>query len=185
METVIQTKILTRTGQEVEICLGPPAQIDSFFIFSLHKAGSTLLNQMMRSVCGVLNVPVFEPEVEEFRNGVALGSLGEGVRSLLAAKGYCFGGFRLFPEYLRNFDLKPFKKIFLIRDPRDILVSHYFSQKVSHVIAPGELGQKMLKMRSSLESKSIDEYAIESAKRNATSIGYTFLVVPPSIRQRQ
>ncbi len=163
METGIQTMLTTRTGQPIQVCIGPPAAIDSFFVFSLHKAGSTLLNRMMRTACDFLEIPIFEPEVEEFRHGVALGSLGDDVRSLLKRTGYCFGGFRILPPYLADFDLKPFRKIFLIRDPRDILVSHYFSQKVSHAIAPGELGEKMLKMRSSLESKTIDQYAIESA----------------------
>lgn len=162
MENIKRT-LTTKTGLSFEIQLGPPASINSFFVFSLHKAGSTLLNEMLTAVCRQLAIPVFSPESEEFRNGAMLGTLDDSVCQWFVPKGYCFAGFRSFPNYLEGFDLTSFKKILLIRDPRDMLVSHYFSQKFSHHLPPGELGAKLQAIRSSLNQKTIDQYALESA----------------------
>jgi hypothetical protein len=92
-----------------------------------------------------------------------LGTLDDSVCQRFVPRGYCFAGFRTFPEYLEEFDLSSFKKILLIRDPRDMIVSHYFSQKISHDLPPGELGAKLKAIRSSLNRKTIDQYALESA----------------------
>jgi hypothetical protein len=142
---------------------GPPADIPSFYGFSLHKAGSTLLYTLLKHFCNTLQIPIFEPETEEYNHGLELGSLDESVLEILCQRGYCFSGFRLFPEYLKGVDLRSHKKIFLIRDPRDMLVSHYFSQKFSHEIPPGDLGGLLQSRRDLLALQSIDEYAVENA----------------------
>lgn len=156
-------ELRTVTGQTFDVQLDSAADIASFFVFSLHKAGSTLLNKMLSDVCKNVSIPFFAPEQEEFDNGVPIGTLDNSVQRLLTTKGYCFAGFRSFPRYLDGLDLRQFKKIFLIRDPRDMVVSHYFSLKISHPLPPGELGKKLRAIRASLESKTIDQYALESA----------------------
>ncbi|MEM9412205.1 MAG: sulfotransferase domain-containing protein [Planctomycetota bacterium] len=122
------------------------------------------MNHMIRHICGHLRIPIFEPEIVEYENGVPLGSLDDSVHSLINPDGYAYCGFRSFPNYLESFDLSSYRKILLIRDPRDILVSHYFSQKFSHGIPPGQLGEKMQAMRNALASKSIGQYAIDLSK---------------------
>ena len=151
-------------GTEVAFEIGPAANIDSFFVFSMHKTGSTLLNQMLADVCQIANVPLFCPEMIEFRNGLPLGDLDLSVQSRFRQRGYCFSGFRTFPKYLEDFDLKQMRKIFLIRDPRDMVVSRYFSAKISHPIAKGELGEKMKKLREQVASKGVDEYSLWYSK---------------------
>lgn len=152
--------VLTADGQRIEFELGPPADIDSFFVFSMHKTGSTLLNEMLVEVCAIAGVPIFSPEQIEFRNGQPIGKLDVAVQQRFVRRGYAFPGFRQFPDYLNGFDLTPFKKIFLVRDPRDMVVSHYFSHKISHPMPPGVLGEKMQEIRSKLQEMPIDEYAL-------------------------
>lgn len=163
MEATTDIKLKTTHGQYLDVSLRPPADNDSFFLLSLHKAGSTLLNKMMRAVCDRMAIPVFEPEIVEFENGVELGSLLPEVQDLFRPKGYCFAGFRCWRPYMQGFDFTPFKKILLIRDPRDMLVSHYFSHKFSHEIPQGPLGDTLQNFRSALDSKPIDDYALEQA----------------------
>lgn len=152
--------VLSGDGQRVEFELGPAADIDSFFVFSMHKTGSTLLNEMLVEVCELAGIPIFTPEQVEFRNGLPIGKLDESVTERFMRRGYCYSGFRQFPDYLSDFDLKPFKKMFLVRDPRDMVVSHYFSHKISHPMPPGPLGQKMQRLRDRLQAMSVDEYSL-------------------------
>ena len=170
-------QLITGEGKRVEFELGPPANIDSFFVFSMHKTGSTLLNNMLVEVCQLASIPIFSPEQIEFRNGLPMGKLDDSIQQWFVRRGYCFSGFRQFPDYLIDFDLGPFRKILLVRDPRDMVVSHYFSHKISHPMPPGELGQKMKEMRERLQAMSIDEYSLwfgkvirESYGRYASSI---------------
>ncbi len=159
--TVVQLK--TSDGHSLDVELQPPANTDSFYLFSIHKAGSTLLNSMMQVVCDRLGIPVFAPEVIEFDNGLKIGTLTDSVKEILQLRGYCFGGFRGWHRYLDGLDLSSIHKVFLIRDPRDMLVSHYFSHKFSHPIPPGELGKRMQQFRASLDAKGIDDYVLERA----------------------
>ena len=147
-------------GSDVAFEIGPAANIESFFVFSMQKTGSTLLNNMLVDACEIANVPVFAPEQIEFRNGLPLGELDLSVQSWFGRRGYCFSGFRFFPKYLKGVDLKPIRKIFLIRDPRDMVVSRYFSVKISHPMPNGELGKKMKERRDQVASMSVDEYCV-------------------------
>ena len=156
-------KLETKDGTVLETELDPPGDVDSFFVFSLHKAGSTLLNNMLHAVCRMKSIPIFEPEIVEFKNGVPLGTLKDSVQEFLVPRGYCYSGFRCYRPFLDGLELSPFNKIILIRDPRDMIVSHYYSQKFSHQIPGGKLGQQMQAYRESLAEKSIDDYAIEQA----------------------
>src|SRR5262249_55228526 len=48
-------------------------------------------------------------------------------------KGYCFAGFRDLPPWLNGSDvLSRARKLVIVRDPRDMLVSLYYSFKHSH-----------------------------------------------------
>ena len=156
-------KLKTKDGRDVEAQFPRPADVDSFLVFSMHKAGSSMLNEMLRLVCDAIRIPIFEPELVEYNNGLPLESLDPSVQQYIKPLGYCVSGFRSFPRYLDGFDVSGFKKLLLIRDPRDILVSHYFSHKISHHIPPGELGEKMLQFRAKLESTKIDDYALRMA----------------------
>ena len=164
MHSATINKLTTKDGHEFVVELGDAADVNSFFLFSLHKAGSSMLNDMFKVVCDQLSIPVFEPEIVEFSNGVLLGSLDASVQEYFVQRGFCFGGFRCYRPYLRGFDFGGFKKIFLIRDPRDMLVSHYFSHKFSHFIPKGELGKQMQEFRENLANVSIDEYVLKQAK---------------------
>ena len=157
-------RLETVSGEVVEFELGAPADIDSFFVFCLHKSGSTLLNTMLAELCEIAGVPIFEPEVLEFQNGFPLGTWKEDIQSLFFERGYCFSGFRFLPPYLKGFDISRFKKVLLVRDPRDMMVSHYFSHKTSHSIPQGKLGSRVQALRDKVEAMEIDEYVLWASK---------------------
>jgi len=54
--------------------------------------------------------------------------------------------------------------IFFVRDPRDILVSSYYSFGFTHGLSPiDEIREMQEKARSEIQSKTLDEYVLEAA----------------------
>jgi hypothetical protein len=137
--------------------------VPSFFVFALYKSGSVMQDKIFEDICFYLKIPTISIAKSAFHVGIEEGSFDEDICNLFVHTGYCFYGFRQFPSYLKNFDLGQFKKILLIRDPRDILVSHYFSMGKSHVIPIGKIGDQLLKRREQVLKVEIDEYVIQQA----------------------
>ena len=69
----------------------------------------------------------------------------------------------------KPFDLKDqnkFINIFFLRDPRDVLVSSFYSRSVSHEIPTNDLfRQKFLEVRKQSLKKGIDNYCLEYAEK--------------------
>jgi hypothetical protein len=77
--------------------------------------------------------------------------------------GFCFAGYRFFPSSpLPLIDTAP--TVLLVRDPRDVLVSHYYSVRDSHRIPgqEGDLKSKMTARRAHAHVTTIDEWVIEN-----------------------
>lgn len=158
-------KILsTKDNREVVIDIPPPASFPSFFVFALPKSGSVLQDKVFEDVCSKLHLPIVSIAKTAFNQGIEEGNFGTEICELFVKSGYGFYGFRYLPYYLRDFDLGQFKKILLVRDPRDILVSHYFSMKKSHAIPEGEMGERLREQRQSIQSLDIDEYVLDKAQ---------------------
>jgi hypothetical protein len=76
--------------------------------------------------------------------------------------GYCYRGFRIFPSYLRYFDITKNKKILLVRDPRDMIVSYYFSMSQSHMIPDsGPLRDELMSKRDTIKKVSVDDFCLK------------------------
>ena len=159
----IQKVILSQDKKEVFLELPPPANIPSFFVFALHKSGSVMQDTIIEEICDYLQIPLVSIAKNAFEQGVDENDFDESVCELFTESGYGFYGFRFMPNYLDNFDLSNFKKLLLIRDPRDILVSFYFSMKKSHPVPQGAAGEDIEHVRARLETLDINEYVLEQA----------------------
>lgn len=62
-------------------------------------------------------------------------------------------------------ELERFKVVLVVRDPRDILVSDYFSIAYSHAIPDGEKKDIYLARREAALATSIDEHVLQHAER--------------------
>ncbi|MBE9527531.1 MAG: sulfotransferase domain-containing protein [Proteobacteria bacterium] len=139
----------------------PPTQSDepSVYAFSLHKSGSTLLYNMLAELAPYVGQPYFSIQDQFFSNGIPINQEIAGMERLFNPKGYLYGGFRFFPKHYKIPDLNRHKKILLIRNPLDVMVSMYFSRKSSHIIPDkGKLKTRWLKMRKEALELSIDEF---------------------------
>lgn len=146
----------------------PPAQtnIPSVLAFSLAKAGSTLLYDILRGLAPHAGLEFYSTEDELFRRNIGSNDMVGNIGSLFNAKGYCYGGFRQFPAYPIPI-LHLCRTILLVRDPRDMAVSLYYSLLKSHVLPEQDSGggaaQDLKAARASLHDADISDWAERSA----------------------
>jgi hypothetical protein len=137
-----------------------PSSVGSVMAFSHAKAGSTMLNAILEMLCPHVGLTFASISGRLFERGVAMASAK--VQTEFHAKGYCYGGFRFFPLFALPL-LDTAKAIFLVRDPRDALVSLYFSKRDSHVLPPAQtaLGAQWTEERARAAATSIDDWVIQ------------------------
>lgn len=134
------------------------------YIFGIKKGGSTLLSKLVREISELSSYSYFELPRECFLSGLPMFRLIEDVDQALTRPGYVFGTFRWFPE--NDFLAMPHQstKILLVRDPRDVMVSLYYSDKGSHALPPeGPLRESMEKRREYLQNVDIDTYVMDES----------------------
>lgn len=123
-----------------------------------------MLMNVMADVCKELSIPVVDLPSRLFNLGLGPNDLTSDVNTLWQERGYCYSGFRmLFP--IMRFDFTSTQNILLVRDPRDILTSLYFSVKCSHSIPKTKTGSHpMRKQRERTQHLGIDEFALKQAQ---------------------
>jgi Sulfotransferase domain len=147
----------------LQLDVPPPCKRESFFVFSMHKAGSVMLNRAMEFICAELGIPSIIIPRAAFRQGIpdeaynASAKLGD----VLFPNGYCYQYFRYFPPFLASFFENPRLAVLLIRDPRDMLTSLYFSVAYSHRITGGDAGNLQDAEREQALQVSIDDFVLE------------------------
>jgi hypothetical protein len=157
-------RILKTSAGETTVNVPPPGDFRSFYAFAMHKSGSTLLNNMLDAALRRVGVPQIAIPDVAFAAGLPDDPILN-PEDFVFDSGYCYRGFRIFPSYLRNFDLSKNKKILLIRDPRDMIVSYYFSMSHSHVIPhAGPVRDKLISMRDATKAVNIDEFCLNYYK---------------------
>jgi hypothetical protein len=145
---------------------GDPS-IPSAFLVGLPKAGSTLLNRLMRPIITAAGLSFVALQEILFDMGVAAQAIPREVNVAFEPCGYVFGGFRSLPG---GFSIPSFasdRTIVLVRDPRDMLTSLYFSLARSHRPPGNAVGEGLAatfsQQREEVNRMSIDAFALERA----------------------
>lgn len=142
---------------------------EPLLVFGVHKCGSTMIHSMMGQLCALarwprLNVPALATEQglesEDWDDD-------EGLLPLFR-KHWIFYGFRALPPVLLRpgSGIRDRKFVLLVRDPRDALVSQYFSfggRHVSHVL-PEHRKERVLSELRKTAHLEIDDYALHAAR---------------------
>ncbi len=137
-------------------------QVPTVYAFSLPKAGSVLLDSIVHALSDHVGVTYVSLMGKFFNMGLAEKDVPETTSGVFADYGYCFGGFRAYPKTFEIPNLSMRESILLVRDPRDMVVSHYFSMRSSH---PNP-GKALTTSRTSLPRRdkalvmSADAYAL-------------------------
>lgn len=144
---------------EVSLNLPDPGDFQSCYIFGIHKSGSTLMNNMIKDICNECKMPFVAPAEQLFTQGFLSSDLVEDMNALFYPNGFVYLGFRYFWKKRFSVKLNRNKCILLVRDPRDALVSLYYSTKYSHGIPKtGSIRESMQALRNELQNVEIEEY---------------------------
>ncbi len=151
-------------GEKRVVFTLPPAkkpERDSVLVFAMPKSGSSLLNRIMQRLSnsnGLIYVSIMG---EYYRLGMPGEKVPEETRDIFLEKGYCYGGFRYFPNQFEIPIIPKVKKLLLVRDPRDVLVSHYYSMRESHPEPGSGLKSSVsdVALRGAADEMDIDAFA--------------------------
>lgn len=157
-------QVVLKNGKKIKIDIPAKNAIDSFFIFGIHKSGSTLITKIFKDICDVKNIAALSIDEYLFSLGVSVGDIDTNI-NVFKTQNYCYCGFRRFWPNINKFNFKNSRKILLVRDPRDAMISYYFSAKYSHSLPKniaGNTGKKLLDIRNKLlESDENDKNHLE------------------------
>jgi hypothetical protein len=148
--------------------LGFRGEFPDCYAFSLHKAGSTLMNNMIDQVCHQAGIPAINIPAKLFAQGLS-GRDWENDTGLLSVlePGRIYYGFRFLPSALLDpsLQLKEKKCVLLVRDPRDALTSQYYSfggKHFSHAL-PEKNQAAFLAKAQTTAHMDIDQYVLSNA----------------------
>jgi len=149
----------------------PIDQFPACFAFSIHKAGSTMMHSMIGQVCSAAGVPAINIPTILFQEGIKdrEWSNDKALRAFITP-GRIYHGYRYLPEFLRSPEvgLKNCKSVLLVRDPRDALVSEYYSfggKYFSHTL-PDKNKEIYTNRADETKSLDIDEYVLLFADKH-------------------
>lgn len=171
--------------------LGEPFRIavpkHALFVFGVHKSGSSLLNQVTSRLAQYNDANWVSIPDQLFMKNIDFEVDHDGrIPDRLIHPGNVYGGFRRFPKSLTSNDhFRKGRKILMVRDPRDALVSQFFSVASSHVIPDGDDDEgprkKITQMRQEVVDLSIDQYVVREAHvMNRVMCGYSDMIHDPS-----
>jgi hypothetical protein len=143
------------------------------FVFGVRKSGSSIFNSIVQALAMRHGLPFADVGGELFKAGITVArwqpdpALGQVLRP-----GNVYGGFRNFPLGLTGHPLyQRAAKALLVRDPRDALVSEFFSNAFSHSLPEaGEARDKMLALRREAQAQSIEAFVLARAPQLARTL---------------
>ena len=131
----------------------------SAYLFAYAKSGSTLMDRMVREYCGAIKQASFSLFGEAFQKGVRPQDIAEDAAQCFTDRGVVYTGFRSYPLNFK-LDLTNTKNLILVRDPRDMLVSLYYSISKSHVSLNDKDGS-WDRERAEVQSKELNDFVLE------------------------
>jgi hypothetical protein len=100
-------------------------------------------------------------------SGIPFGAVPPEVSGIFVQHGYLFGGFRSFPPRMTMPKWASGNIVLLVRDPRDMVVSLYFSEKYSHTPPGTELSplqyEQFLEERAKSLSSELEQFCLGKA----------------------
>ncbi len=142
---------------------------ESVYFYTFHKCASTLFGSyILKNIKGLRHV--------NYASRIYSGRAYKKLK--LEAKGYAYGPIRLsadplspvYKQLVRPATQPDFMRdkivIFFVRDPRDILVSSYYSFGYTHAFSPVEQIRLLQEAnRSKIQAESLDEFVLRSASK--------------------
>ena len=136
-----------------------------FFGLGVRKSGSTMFHRIVNFLAARNGVNVVDVPGTFFRNGFTAADWGAIDPAPILRPGNLYTGFRNFPaSFAATEPFRAGRKVFMFRDPRDAIVSQYFSDAYSHSLpketASGDGRELFEKKRAEALGADIDEWVL-------------------------
>lgn len=134
---------------------------NSVLFFTVHKSASTFLVTFLKDlaqISGHVHIDINGFFASKGQKGKLLQENASFLNSIFYTKGYIYGPLR---NYLPVPNLSHYPVVIILRDPRDVLTSQYFSIKNTHPLITPQL----IRRREKANSTGIDEHVIEQSDR--------------------
>lgn len=158
-------------GQRVTVEVEAGLRGDCYFVLSVRKCGSSIFNNIVQALAQANHRKFVNVGDLFFRHNVMPREYkGDLALADMLYPQNVYGGFRDCPNaLLSNPVFQSGKKLLVVRDPRDALVSEYFSNTYSHPIpTPSANGdavvRQMERQRAEAQSLEIDDYVLRRAR---------------------
>ncbi len=125
---------------------------NNVIVFTTHKAGSVLLQRVLRDICEKNHIPHYR-RAKKWIDRIFDGE------DFIATRNGCFGPLRFF---VPSAALKTANIILNLRDPRDVLTSMFFSYCFMH---PGEI-EGNTGYRKKVAEAGIDKFVLDMSDEN-------------------
>ena len=178
-------------GRQVEFKLPDPNPEfqRAVFVLGVRKSGSTLFNRLAMGMARRYAVPFVDVGGGFFsRDLKATQWVSDPEVAKLFRPGAIYGGFRTSYDHFTSSEVyRGAAKILLVRDPRDALVSQYFSTLKTHSLPKlqqggGGAAELLLKQRAEAATLSVDDYVLLNARAFLRTLqGYLPLLDDPSL----
>jgi|AntRauTorckE5430_2_1112549.scaffolds.fasta_scaffold00982_6 hypothetical protein len=128
----------------------------SILFFTVHKCASTLVVKIIRELSEKMNIIPIDLDgfiITHENNNEAVFEDDNFLKQIFVSEGFYYGALRYFRRVpnINNYNI-----FLMLRDPRDVLTSMYFSMAYSHTI----FDKKMINYRQSVRDMSIDEFVL-------------------------
>ena len=137
------------------------AQHETVFVLGVRKSGSTLFNRLTASMAHRYGLPHVDIGGGFFSQDVKASQWIDDPRvGSLFRRGAMHGGFRVAYRHFQDSEIyREARKLLLVRDPRDALVSQYFSTRKTHSLprnrqGAGGAAEQLLAQRQAAEELS-------------------------------
>lgn len=157
-----------RDNRIAEVPLRTPKPLDrdgSCFLIGIAKGGSTLLNRMAHDILRETGRSPINIPGQLFKHAKVMDHIVSDLDGALEWDRVVYSGFRSIPSVLeQSATFARARKLILVRDPRDILVSLYFSHAYSHKMPDSGPGRAVWEgVRSAALATDIDAFALQHA----------------------
>lgn len=149
----------------------------AWFVLGVRKSGSSMFNRALKLMAKFNRVNWIDIPGDLFSNDVPVPRwrANPAAPGLLRG-GNVYGGFRDFPEGLAESPVfTDACKVLLVRDPRDAIVSEYFSTRQTHSLPQGDdddgARADMLRRREAAQQVTVDDFARAEAGKMADTMG--------------
>ncbi len=158
------------------------------FSLGIRRSGSTLLHKMVNFLARRNGVQPVDLPGAFFHGGFKMNDWASRDLTEVILPGNVYIGFRSFPASFSNYpDFVNGRKAFMFRDPRDALVSQYFTDALARPPSPRDAapGSKAAdaaeKMRAEVRSMPIEDYVFKHARAiDSTMMAYAPMLKDPN-----